>query len=270
MAASWAPPPPRPRRRPPEARARFRPPRPDGGALRPGLPGRPAKAAARRDAAAAITWTRSATWSRKASSGGRCPRTCRTGAPSTTWPTAGIRAGRRGRCTMSFAASAASRPGARPSPRQARHLGQDQAQAKADTRDRQAAWCPAHLPGPARRWVAGRTLAWITRCRRTVRDCERLPGHHETIVYRAMTITMTRRFARPANGSAGHHLKILNGGGYGLARHGLRRKRAAGGRLRCRDRAPCPQYPAVPRRPVRLRRQGSPACPDLYRGCLPA
>ncbi|HJY73389.1 MAG TPA: hypothetical protein VJ347_16565 [Streptosporangiaceae bacterium] len=31
----------------------------------------------------------------------------------------------------------------------------------------------------------------ITRCRRTVRDYERLPGHHETIVYRAMTITMT-------------------------------------------------------------------------------
>ena len=29
------------------------------------------------------------------------------------------------------------------------------------------------------------------RCRRTVRDYERLPGHHETIVYGAMTITMT-------------------------------------------------------------------------------
>ena len=27
-----------------------------------------------------------------------------------------------------------------------------------------------------RRWVAGRTLAWITRCRRTVRDYERLPA----------------------------------------------------------------------------------------------
>ena len=47
-----------------------------------------------------------------------------------------------------------------------------------------------------RRWVVERTLAWITRCRRTVRDCERLPGHHETIVYWAMTITMTRRLAR--------------------------------------------------------------------------
>jgi transposase len=47
-----------------------------------------------------------------------------------------------------------------------------------------------------RRWVAGRTLAWITRCRRTVRDCERLPAHHETMVHWAMTITMTRRLAR--------------------------------------------------------------------------
>ena len=47
-----------------------------------------------------------------------------------------------------------------------------------------------------RRWVAGRTLAWITRCRRTVRDYERLTGHHETIVYWAMIITMSRRLAR--------------------------------------------------------------------------
>ena len=51
-----------------------------------------------------------------------------------------------------------------------------------------------------RRWVVERTLAWITRCRRTVRDYERLPAHHETIVYWAMTITMTRRLA------AGHQL----------------------------------------------------------------
>jgi len=47
-----------------------------------------------------------------------------------------------------------------------------------------------------RRWVVERTLAWITRCRRTVRDYERLPAHHETLVYWAMTITMTRRLAR--------------------------------------------------------------------------
>jgi transposase len=47
-----------------------------------------------------------------------------------------------------------------------------------------------------RRWVVERTLAWITRSRRAVRDYERLPAHHETIVYWAMIITMTRRLAR--------------------------------------------------------------------------
>ena len=47
-----------------------------------------------------------------------------------------------------------------------------------------------------RRWVVERTLAWITRCRRTVRDDERLTEHHETIVYWAMIITMSRRLAR--------------------------------------------------------------------------
>ncbi len=31
-----------------------------------------------------------------------------------------------------------------------------------------------------RRWVVERTLSWITRHRRTVRDYERLPAHHET------------------------------------------------------------------------------------------
>ena len=41
-----------------------------------------------------------------------------------------------------------------------------------------------------------RTLAWITRCRRTVRDYERLPARHETYVHWAMIIVMTRRLAR--------------------------------------------------------------------------
>ena len=41
-----------------------------------------------------------------------------------------------------------------------------------------------------------RTLAWITRHRRTVRDYERLPAHHETYIYWAMIIVMTRRLAR--------------------------------------------------------------------------
>jgi len=47
-----------------------------------------------------------------------------------------------------------------------------------------------------RRWVVERTLAWITRCRRTVRDYERLPARHETYVYWSMIIVMTRRLAR--------------------------------------------------------------------------
>ena len=47
-----------------------------------------------------------------------------------------------------------------------------------------------------RRWVVERTYAWITRSRRTVRDYERLPAHHETMVYWAMIIIMGRRLAR--------------------------------------------------------------------------
>jgi transposase len=49
-----------------------------------------------------------------------------------------------------------------------------------------------------RRWVVERTLSWITRHRRTVRDYERLPAHHETYIYWAMIIIMTRRLARQA------------------------------------------------------------------------
>jgi transposase len=47
-----------------------------------------------------------------------------------------------------------------------------------------------------RRWVVERTLAWITRCRRTVRDYERLPARHQTYVYWSMIMVMTRRLAR--------------------------------------------------------------------------
>jgi transposase len=47
-----------------------------------------------------------------------------------------------------------------------------------------------------RRWVVERTLAWITRSRPTVRDYERLPGHHETMIWWAMIITMSRRLAK--------------------------------------------------------------------------
>jgi transposase len=47
-----------------------------------------------------------------------------------------------------------------------------------------------------RRWVVERTLSWITRHRRTVRACERLPDHHETYIYWAMITVMNRRLAR--------------------------------------------------------------------------
>lgn len=47
-----------------------------------------------------------------------------------------------------------------------------------------------------RRWVVERTFSWINRCRRTVRDYERLPEHHAAMVQWAMLIIMTRRLAR--------------------------------------------------------------------------
>jgi transposase len=47
-----------------------------------------------------------------------------------------------------------------------------------------------------RRWVVERTFAWITRSRRTVRDYERLPEHHETMMHWSMIIVMSRRLAR--------------------------------------------------------------------------
>jgi transposase len=52
------------------------------------------------------------------------------------------------------------------------------------------------FPVLPRRWVVERALARITRHRRTVRDCERLTARHETIIYWAMIITMSRRLAR--------------------------------------------------------------------------
>lgn len=47
-----------------------------------------------------------------------------------------------------------------------------------------------------RRWVVERTFAWISRRRRCARDYERLPDHHEAIVYWAAIIQMTKRRAR--------------------------------------------------------------------------
>ena len=49
-----------------------------------------------------------------------------------------------------------------------------------------------------RRWVVERTLAWITRRRRCVRDYERRHDSHEAMVRWAMTLVMTRRLAKQA------------------------------------------------------------------------
>jgi transposase len=47
-----------------------------------------------------------------------------------------------------------------------------------------------------RRWVVERTLAWITRHRRCVRDYERLPAHHEAMVRWSMIRITSRRVAK--------------------------------------------------------------------------
>lgn len=47
-----------------------------------------------------------------------------------------------------------------------------------------------------RRWVVERTLAWIARHRRCVRDYERLPAHHEAMVRWSMIRLTSRRLTR--------------------------------------------------------------------------
>jgi hypothetical protein len=64
------------------------------------------------------------------------------------------------------------------------------------SQSRRSAWNYDGRAGLARRRVAGRTPAWITGHRRTVRDYEQLPAHHETYVYWPVIIVMTRRLAR--------------------------------------------------------------------------
>ena len=72
---------------------------------------------------------------------------------------------------------------------------------------------PAHRPQtrranqlrrPAPRWAVERTLSWINRCRRTVRDYERLPEHHAAMVQWAMIIIMIRRSPTTTTGQATH------------------------------------------------------------------
>jgi transposase len=50
-----------------------------------------------------------------------------------------------------------------------------------------------------RRWVVERTLAWISRQRRCVRDYERLHVNHEAMTQWAMILVMTRRLGRQAH-----------------------------------------------------------------------
>jgi len=51
-----------------------------------------------------------------------------------------------------------------------------------------------------RRWVVERTLGWLTRHRRLVRDYERRPEHHEAMVWWATVTIMTRRLTRELAG----------------------------------------------------------------------
>jgi transposase len=50
-----------------------------------------------------------------------------------------------------------------------------------------------------RRWVVERTLAWITRHRRCVRDYERLPQHHEAMVRWSMIRLASKRLTEHTN-----------------------------------------------------------------------
>ena len=51
----------------------------------------------------------------------------------------------------------------------------------------------AHFVRPPRRWVVGRTFAWLGRWRRTSKDDERNPRSSETWLYLAMIGLMLRR-----------------------------------------------------------------------------
>ena len=51
-----------------------------------------------------------------------------------------------------------------------------------------------------RRWVVERAFGWLSRYRRLVRDYERLPAHHEAMVWWASAMIMTRQLVRQRNG----------------------------------------------------------------------
>ncbi len=52
-----------------------------------------------------------------------------------------------------------------------------------------------------RRWVVERTLGWMLRYRRLVRDYERRPDHHEAMVLWATVTIMTRKLQQTTSGT---------------------------------------------------------------------
>ena len=54
-----------------------------------------------------------------------------------------------------------------------------------------------------RRWVVERTLSWLLRARRNVRDYERLPQHSEAALTWSAITLMTRRLTRSNSQSEG-------------------------------------------------------------------
>ena len=47
-----------------------------------------------------------------------------------------------------------------------------------------------------RRWVVERSLAWLTKFRRLVRDCETLPATHQAMIWTAATWLLSNRLSR--------------------------------------------------------------------------
>ena len=56
-----------------------------------------------------------------------------------------------------------------------------------------------------RRWVVERTIAWISKHRRTVRDYEKLPASHEGMILWAMIALLARRLTQPNDLSDAHY-----------------------------------------------------------------
>ncbi|MFF4796669.1 IS5 family transposase, partial [Streptomyces sp. NPDC001276] len=58
-----------------------------------------------------------------------------------------------------------------------------------------------------RRWVVERTLGWLMRSRRLVRDFETLPASSEAFIYFSQAMLMNRRLARPASRRRQEHAR---------------------------------------------------------------